>query len=56
MKNISVKAAKEYGIDPALLYSSAMQEGASALFKDKSGLDTRHKKTGRIRLSGILWR
>ena len=46
MKNISVKAAKEYGIDPALLYSSAMQEGASALFKDKSGLDTRHKKPG----------
>lgn len=46
MKNISIKAAKEYGIDPALLYSSAMQEGASALFKDKSGLDTRHKKPG----------
>lgn len=46
MKNISVKAAKEYGIDPALLYASAMKEGASALFKDKSGLDTRHKKPG----------
>lgn len=46
MKNISIKAAKEYGIDPALLYSSAMKEGASALFKDKSGLDTRHKKPG----------
>lgn len=46
MKNISIKAAKDYGIDPSLLYSSAMQEGASALFKDKSGLDTRHKKPG----------
>lgn len=46
MKNISIKAAKDYGIDPSLLYASAMHEGASALFKDKSGLDTRHKKPG----------
>ena len=46
MKNISVKAAKEYGLDPALLYSSAMEEGASGLFKDKSGQDTKHRKPG----------
>lgn len=46
MKNISVKTAKQYGIDPALLYSSAMEEGASGLFKDKSGLDTKHRKPG----------
>lgn len=45
-KNIATKAAKEYGLDPALLYSSAMEEGMSGLFKDKSGLDTKHRKPG----------
>lgn len=44
IRNISVKAASKYGIDPALLYSSAMEEGASALFKNKSGLDTKGRK------------
>ena len=43
-KDISVKAASKYGIDPALLYSSAMEEGMSGLFKDKSGVDTKHRK------------
>jgi hypothetical protein len=46
MKNIAIKSAKQYGIDPALLYSSAMEEGASGLFKDKSGEDTKHRKPG----------
>lgn len=46
MKNISTKAAKQYGLDPALLYSSAMEEGASGLFKNKSGEDTKHRKPG----------
>lgn len=45
-KNIATKAAKKYGLDPALLYSSAMEEGMSGLFKDKSGMDTRHRKPG----------
>lgn len=45
-KNISIKAAKKFGLDPALLYSSSMEEGMSGLFKDKSGLDTRHRKPG----------
>lgn len=43
-KNISVKYGKQYGIDPALLYSSAMEEGMSGLFKDKSGVDTKGRK------------
>ena len=43
-KDISKKAAEKYGIDPALLYSSAMEEGMSGLFKDKSGIDTKHRK------------
>lgn len=46
MKNIAIKAASKYGIDPALLHSSAMEEGASGLFKDKSGMDTKHRKPG----------
>lgn len=45
-KNLVTKAANEYGLDPALLYSSAMEEGMSGLFKDKSGLDTKHRKPG----------
>lgn len=45
-KNISVKAAKEYGLDPALLYSSAMEEGMSGLFKNLDGTDTKHRKPG----------
>lgn len=44
MGNIAVKIGKKYDIDPALLHSSAMEEGASELFKDKSGLDTKHRK------------
>lgn len=46
IKNISTKAAKQYGIDPALLYSSMMIEGGSGLFKNKDGTDTRHRKQG----------
>lgn len=46
-KNISTKIGGEYGIDPALLYSSAMEEGLSGLFKSKaSGLDTKNRKAG----------
>lgn len=36
-KNMSVKAASKYGLDPALLYSSAMEEGMSGLYADKNG-------------------
>lgn len=36
-KNISTNAAKKVGLDPALLYSSAMEEGMSGLFVDKQG-------------------
>ncbi len=36
-KNLSIKAAKPVGLDPALLYSSAMEEGMSGMFKDKHG-------------------
>lgn len=46
MKNISIKAGKKYGVDPALLYSSAMREGASGLFKNMDGTDTRKRKPG----------
>lgn len=45
-KNITTKIAKQFGLDPALLYSSSMEEGMSGLFKDKSGLDTKHRKPG----------
>lgn len=43
-ENIATNAAKKFGIDPALLHVSAFEEGASELFKDKSGLDTKHRK------------
>jgi len=44
-KVLSAQAASKYGIDPALLYSSAMEEGMSGLFKDKNtGIDTKHRK------------
>lgn len=46
MKNISTKYGKQYGVDPALLYSSAMEEGASGLFKDLNGKDTKGRKPG----------
>lgn len=36
-KNISTKAAKSVGIDPALLYASAMEEGMSGDFSDQKG-------------------
>jgi hypothetical protein len=44
--NIATKVGNKFGIDPALLHASAMEEGASELFKDKSGLDTKHRKPG----------
>jgi hypothetical protein len=46
MKNISTKLGDKYGIDPALLYSSAMEEGASGLFKNLNGTDTKGRKPG----------
>ena len=47
MKNIATSAAKQYGIDPALLYTSAMVEGASGLFKSQAtGLDSKNRKPG----------
>lgn len=45
-KNLVTKSAQEYGLDPALLYSSAMEEGMSGLFKNKDGTDTKHRKPG----------
>lgn len=36
-RNIATKSGKQYGVDPALLYSSAMEEGMSGLFKNQSG-------------------
>jgi hypothetical protein len=36
-KNITTKYANQYGIDPALLYSSAMEEGMSGRFPGKGG-------------------
>lgn len=36
-KNLTIKAAKPLGLDPTVLYSSAMEEGMSGLFKDKNG-------------------
>jgi hypothetical protein len=37
-KNISTAIGKKLGIDPALLYSSAMEEGMSGMFPDKKGM------------------
>jgi hypothetical protein len=37
VKDMAAKAASKYGLDPALLYSSAMEEGMSGLFPDKNG-------------------
>lgn len=46
-KNISTQMATKYGLDPSLLYSSAMVEGMSGLFKNKAtGKDTRNRKEG----------
>lgn len=36
-KDSAVEAAKKVGLDPALLYSSAMEEGMSGLFPDSKG-------------------
>lgn len=48
-KNIATAIGKKYGIDPALLYSSAMEEGMSGLFKSRAtGLDTRNRKPTEI--------
>lgn len=46
MKNMAVKYGQQYGIDPALLHASAMEEGASGLFKNKDGTDTKGRKPG----------
>lgn len=35
-KNLAVKFGSKLGLDPALLYSSAMEEGMSGLFPDKN--------------------
>lgn len=44
-KNIVTTEANRYGIDPSLLYSSAMEEGMSGLFKSRAtNLDTRNRK------------
>jgi hypothetical protein len=37
-KDLAVNTAKGVGIDPAILYSSAMEEGLSGLYPDKKGL------------------
>lgn len=36
-KNMATQVASKYGLDPATLYSSAMEEGMSGLFPDKTG-------------------
>lgn len=36
-KQMAIDAAKKAGVDPAILYSSAMVEGMSGLYKDKDG-------------------
>jgi hypothetical protein len=36
-KNLSTAAAKKVGLDPALFYSSAMEEGMSGIFPDDKG-------------------
>jgi len=36
-KQIALKAAKEQGLDPALVYSSSMEEGMSGLYPNKNG-------------------
>lgn len=46
IKSIATNAAKKYGLDPGLLYASSMEEGASGLFKNKDGTDTKHRKPG----------
>lgn len=46
MKNLTTKMGNKYGIDPALLYASTMEEGASGLFKNLTGTDTKNRKPG----------
>lgn len=53
IKEVATKAAKEYGVDPALLYSSFMEEGGSGLFKNKDGTDTRGRKPGEYGYQGF---
>jgi hypothetical protein len=49
IKNLATKSGKQYGIDPALLYSSMMEEGASGLFKNQSGnKDTKGRSPGQF--------
>lgn len=52
IKNISIKAAKEYGLDPSVLYTSMMIEGGAGLFKNKDGTDTRNRKPGDVGYQG----
>lgn len=37
-KDLAINSAKSLGLDPAVLYSSAMEEGMSGLYPDKKGL------------------
>lgn len=53
IKNVVTKAAKEYGIDRSILYSSFMEEGGSGLFKNQDGTDTRHRKPGEFGYQGF---
>lgn len=55
MKTIATNAAKKYGLDPALLYASAMEEGASALFKNKDGTDTKGRKPDNPNYMDMGW-
>lgn len=36
-KQLSIKATKDLGLDPALFYASSMEEGMSGLYKNKEG-------------------
>lgn len=53
IKNISLKTAKQYGIDPSVLYTSMMIEGGAGLFKNIDGTDTRHRKPGEFGYQGF---
>jgi len=45
-EQLATKFGKQYGIDPALLYTSAMEEGMSGLYKNINGTDTKGRKPG----------
>ena len=42
-KNLATKTAAKFGLDPALLYASSMEEGMSGLFPDKKGMVDKSK-------------